>query len=150
VFQAQLVKQSVVLLRYDTASLHYLFPTCQDNVTSQKDRILHQTIVKTHKLSSNELLSSYIYCVADVTFNNLHGISLFLWGRTYFSTHFVNINGVRHNIEILLHLSLLADFQITQKEHIISPLSSHVSFNTWTMTHGKLPYCQKWQTIVDR
>jgi hypothetical protein len=30
----------------------------------------------------------------------LHSFGLSLWGRTYFSTHFVYINGVRHNIEI--------------------------------------------------
>jgi len=59
---------------------------------------------------------------------NLHSFGLLLWGRTYFSTHFVSINGVRHNIKLLLHLPVLVDFQTIQKEYFIS--SYHLTYHS--------------------
>lgn len=68
---------------------------------------------------------------------NLHSFGLLLWGRTYFSTHFVYINGVRCMIEILLHLPVLVDFQIIQKEYFISSyhLTYHSTQGPWLMVN---------------
>lgn len=130
-FQAQLVKWRILF--FCSVTLHHCMICSQHVRTSYPKRTESSTrqLWKPKNSHLNELLSSYIYHVADVTFNNLDGISFFLWWRTYFSKHFVYINGVRHNIQILLHFPPLADFQITQKGYTTSPSSSsHLSFNT--------------------
>jgi hypothetical protein len=60
-----------ILVFYDMTLYHWIIGSqhlsgC--NIIFQKKRILHQTTVKTHKLSSNGFLSSYKYRVAEVTF----------------------------------------------------------------------------------
>lgn len=57
---------------------------------------------------------------------SIYTVLVFVVGKDFFGTHFVYINGVRH-IEILLHLPVLADFQIKWKEYFIS--SYHLTYH---------------------